>query len=31
VNGSHELVVGYLTELDLFKKGRNRHKSVRWL
>ncbi len=31
VNGSHELVVGYLTELDLFKKGRNKHKSVRWL
>ena len=31
VNGSHELVVGYKTNLDLFKKGRNRHKSVRWL
>ncbi|MBO5585739.1 MAG: type IX secretion system membrane protein PorP/SprF [Bacteroidaceae bacterium] len=31
VNGSHELVVGYQTDLDLFKKGRNRHKSVRWL
>ncbi|MBO4663204.1 MAG: type IX secretion system membrane protein PorP/SprF [Bacteroidaceae bacterium] len=31
VNGSHELVVGYLTDLDLFKKGRNKHKSVRWL
>ena len=30
-NGSHELVVGYQTDLDLFKKGRNRHKSVRWL
>ena len=31
INGSHELVVGYKTNLDLFKKGRNRHKSVRWL
>ena len=31
INGSHELVVGYQTDLDLFKKGRNRHKSVRWL
>lgn len=30
-NGSHELVLGYQTELDLFKKGRNRHKSVRFL
>lgn len=31
VNGSHELVVNYQTDLDLFKKGRNKHKSVRWL
>ncbi len=31
INGSHELVMGYKTELDLFKKGRNKHKSVRWL
>lgn len=31
VNGSHELVAGYQADLDLFKKGRNRHKSVRWL
>lgn len=31
LNGSHEIVFGYKTELDLFKKGRNRHKSVRWL
>lgn len=31
INGSHELVVGYQTNLDLFKKGRNKHKSVRWL
>lgn len=31
VNGSHELVVSYQSNLDLFKKGRNKHKSVRWL
>lgn len=31
INGSHEIVIGYITELDLFKKGRNKHKSVRWL
>ena len=31
VHGSHELVLGYLTDLDLFKKGRNKHQSVRWL
>ncbi len=31
LNGSHEIVVGYQTDLDLFKKGRNKHKSVRWL
>lgn len=30
-NGSHELFVGYQTELDLFKRGRNRHQSVRIL
>lgn len=30
-NGSHEIVIGYQTELDLFKKGRNKHKSVRVL
>lgn len=30
-NGSHEMVLGYQTNLDLFKKGRNKHKSVRWL
>jgi type IX secretion system PorP/SprF family membrane protein len=30
-HGTHELVVNYITELDLFKKGRNRHKSVRFL
>ena len=31
INGSHELVIGYQGDLDLFKKGRNTHKSVRWL
>lgn len=30
-NGSHELFVGYQTELNLYKKGRNRHQSVRFL
>ncbi len=30
-NGSHELFVGYQMELDLSKKGRNRHQSVRIL
>ena len=30
-NGSHELFVGYQTDLDLLKKGRNLHKSVRFL
>ena len=30
-NGSHELFVGYQTELNLFKKGRNRHQAVRIL
>lgn len=30
-NGSHEIVLGYQADLDLFKKGRNKHKSVRWL
>ncbi len=30
-NGSHELFVGYQTDLNLFKKGRNLHKSVRFL
>lgn len=30
-NGSHELYVGYQTELNLFKKGRNKHQSVRIL
>ena len=30
-HGSHELFVGYQTDLNLFKKGRNRHQSVRIL
>ena len=30
-NGSHGLFVGYQTELNLYKKGRNLHKSVRIL
>ena len=30
-NGSHELFVGYQTDLDLQKKSRNLHKSVRIL
>lgn len=30
-NGSHELILGYQTDINLFKKGRNKHKSVRIL
>ncbi len=30
-NGSHELFVGYQTDINLGKKGRNRHQSVRIL
>ena len=30
-NGSHELFVGYQTDINLAKKGRNRHQSVRLL
>lgn len=30
-NGSHEIVLKYKTNLDLFKKGKNLHKSVRFL
>lgn len=30
-NGSHELFVGYQTPINLVKKGRNKHKSVRIL
>lgn len=30
-NGSHEVLIGYQTDINLFKKGRNRHQSVRYL
>ena len=30
-NGGHELFVGYQTDIDFAKKGRNRHQSVRIL
>lgn len=30
-NGSHELFVGYQTDINLVKEGRNKHKSVRIL
>lgn len=30
-NGSHDLFVGYSMDLDLFKKGKNKHKSIRVL
>ena len=30
-NGSHELYVGYQSDLNLFKKGKNKHQSVRIL
>lgn len=29
-NGTHELHIGYQMELNLVKKGKNRHQSVRW-
>ncbi len=31
LQGTHEISLGYTTDLDLFKKGRNRHQSVRIL
>lgn len=31
LQGSHELSIGYVTDLSLFKKGKNRHQSVRIL
>ena len=31
LNGSHEISIGYVTDLDFLKKGRNRHQSVRIL
>ena len=30
-NGSHELIIGYQMDVNLFKKERNKHKSVRIL
>ncbi len=30
-NGTHEIYLGYEMELNLAKKGKNRHQSVRWL
>lgn len=30
-SGSHELTVSYKTDLNLFKKGKNKHKSIRYL
>lgn len=30
-NGAHELFLGYQTDVNLGKKGRNKHKSVRFL
>ncbi len=31
LNGTHEVVLGYQTDLNLFKKGKNKHQSVRLL
>ena len=31
LNGTHELTLGYSTDLNLFKKGKNRHQAVRVL
>lgn len=31
LHGSHEIVLGYQTDLNLFKKGKNKHQSVRFL
>lgn len=31
LHGTHELTLGYQTDMNLFKKGKNRHKSVRLL
>ena len=31
LNGTHEVMIGYQTDLNLFKKGKNLHKSVRLL
>ena len=31
IHGSHDLYVGYVMDLDLFKKGKNKHNSIRIL
>lgn len=31
INGSHDLIVSYSMDVDFFKKGKNVHKSVRYL
>ena len=31
IYGSHDLYIGYVMDVDLFKKGRNKHKSIRIL
>lgn len=31
LNGSHEIIIGYKMDLDISKKGKNKHKSVRIL
>ena len=31
LNGSHDLMVSWQTDVDFFKKGKNAHKSVRYL
>lgn len=31
LHGTHEIILGYQTDLNLFKKGKNRHQSVRLL
>ena len=31
LQGTHEISIGYTTDLNLFKKGKNRHQSVRIL
>jgi type IX secretion system PorP/SprF family membrane protein len=31
IHGSHDLYVGYVMDVDLYKKGKNKHKSIRIL
>lgn len=31
VHGNHEIIIGYKTDLNMFKRGKNKHKSVRLL